>query len=295
MNIYQLQYFLMVAREENISKAAEKVNLSQQALSSVISTLEKQLDVKLFDRVGRKIVLNENGRILLESAEVIVQEHDAMMEKLKQQKKSKSKTLRIGTTSTQAIRRILMSFMQDNEDVQVTNFYISAGLLQDTIKRNDVDLIVSTIPYSDGKVKCKTLFMERLHLVVSKNHPLAQRDGIYLSEAKDCAFALPLPNNAYRMMIQGMCDKAGFEPHIVLETDSEDQLALSAERNLAVVPIPDVSTDLHYYTNENVVQVPILDDFARREVYLIWRGDMKAQEGRKRFYDYVFNKDIKFI
>lgn len=289
MNIYQLQYFLMVAQEENISRAAVKANLSQQALSSVISILEKELDVKLFDRIGRKIVLNENGKILLESAEIIVQEHDNLMMRLKQQKKSKQQTLRIASTTTQAIRKTLMSFMQDNQDVQVTNFYITAGMLQDTIKRNDVDVIISTIPYTDSKTNCKKLFMEQIRLVVSKKHPLAQRKAIYLSEAKDCAFVVPLPNNAFRMAVQSMCDRAGFQPYIALETDSEDQMAMAVARNLAVLLIPDASTDLYYYNNENVAQIQLLDDFAKREVYLIWRGDMKAFEGRKRFYDYLIN------
>lgn len=291
MNIYQLKYFLMVAKEENISRAAEKVNLSQQALSSVISTLEKHLDTKLFDRMGRKIMLNENGKILLESAEVMVQEYDSLMEKLRWEEKNKVKTLRVGSTSTQAIRKLLMSFMKDNPDVKVTNFYITANLLQDTIKRNDVDLIVSSIPYSDAKTHCETMTIERLHLVVSKKHPLAKREGCYLSELKDCAFSLPLPNNAYRMTIQGICDKAGFQPYVILETDNEDQLALSVIHNLAVLLIPDVSTDLDYYTNDQVVQVPVLDDFAKRELYLIWRGDMKASEGRKRFYNFIVEKN----
>lgn len=62
MDLTQLQYFQILAREENMSRAAEKLHVAQPAISASMSRLEKELDARLFDRKGRKIVLNPPER-----------------------------------------------------------------------------------------------------------------------------------------------------------------------------------------------------------------------------------------
>ena len=66
MDLTQLQYFQILAREENMSRAAEKLHVAQPAISASLSRLEKELDARLFDRKGRKIVLNSAGKIFLD-------------------------------------------------------------------------------------------------------------------------------------------------------------------------------------------------------------------------------------
>lgn len=68
MESRQLQYFLAIASCESMSKAAEILHISQPALSSALRNLEKEIGQKLFDRVGKKLVINENGRYLAEQA-----------------------------------------------------------------------------------------------------------------------------------------------------------------------------------------------------------------------------------
>lgn len=65
MDLLQLRYFLMVARMEHITKAANALHMTQPSLSKAISRLEKEVGAPLFDRHGRQIRLNENGRIFL--------------------------------------------------------------------------------------------------------------------------------------------------------------------------------------------------------------------------------------
>ena len=71
LNYHHLRYFREVAREGNLTRTAEQVNLSQSALSSQIRTLEDRLGHPLFDRVGRRLVLTEVGRIALDYADRI--------------------------------------------------------------------------------------------------------------------------------------------------------------------------------------------------------------------------------
>ncbi|PKL03461.1 MAG: LysR family transcriptional regulator, partial [Spirochaetae bacterium HGW-Spirochaetae-9] len=66
MNLILLKYFQVVAQENHITRASQKLNIAQPALSYSIARLESDLGVQLFDRVGRQIILNDCGRKLLE-------------------------------------------------------------------------------------------------------------------------------------------------------------------------------------------------------------------------------------
>src|ERR1700681_609003 len=72
MEIHQLRYFAAVARAQSFSRAAERCFVSQPSLSQQISKLEKSLGQRLFDRLGRRVVLTEAGRLLLDRAESIL-------------------------------------------------------------------------------------------------------------------------------------------------------------------------------------------------------------------------------
>ena len=81
MEIQQLQYFKTVAQLQHMTRAAEKLSISQPALSKSISNIEKELGIPLFDRQGRSIFLNRYGQLFLESVEVILTEYEKVMKK----------------------------------------------------------------------------------------------------------------------------------------------------------------------------------------------------------------------
>ena len=83
MKIQNLRYFAVVAKLENVTKAAELMHTSQSAVSKNILVLEEEFGVKLFDRFGKKLVLNDAGRRLLESCEKILEETDSVTKDLK--------------------------------------------------------------------------------------------------------------------------------------------------------------------------------------------------------------------
>ena len=86
MDITQLQYFQILAKEENMSRAAEKLHVAQPAISASLSRLEKELDVLLFDRKGRKIVLNPSGKIFLNFTDKVIGELEQTRRLLDRQK-----------------------------------------------------------------------------------------------------------------------------------------------------------------------------------------------------------------
>ena len=82
MELLQLRYFVAAAREENVTRAAQKLLIAQPALSQSIARLEEEMGVRLFDRIGKRIRLNAAGRELLRTVEPILASLAAMPEKL---------------------------------------------------------------------------------------------------------------------------------------------------------------------------------------------------------------------
>lgn len=124
LNYHHLRYFQEVAREGNLTRAAERLNLSQSALSTQVRQLEKRLGHDLFERTGRAMILTEAGRIALDHAERIFDVGDDLVATLKASGTA-SKPLRVGALSTLS-RNFQLRFLQPAL-AQQTELILSSG------------------------------------------------------------------------------------------------------------------------------------------------------------------------
>lgn len=99
MNIQNLRYFAIVAKLENVSRTASLMHTSQSAVSKNILTLEEELGVKLFDRQGKKLILNDAGRRFLKSSEKILEEMDIVTKDLRHMSSGEDHMIRICAAS----------------------------------------------------------------------------------------------------------------------------------------------------------------------------------------------------
>src|SRR5262245_39946389 len=102
MELHQLRYFVAVAHTGNFSRAAERCYVSQPSLSQQIQKLERQLGRRLFDRLGRRAVLTDAGRLLLERATVILAAVDDVQRRLKDFDRMEDGCLAVGAIATVA-------------------------------------------------------------------------------------------------------------------------------------------------------------------------------------------------
>ena len=110
LNYHHLRYFWAVAHDGNLTRTAERLNLSQSALSTQIKSLEARLGHKLFERRGRQLVLTEAGRISLEHADTIFGAGEELLSTLKGAGASQQ-VLRVGALSTLS-RNFQMQFLR---------------------------------------------------------------------------------------------------------------------------------------------------------------------------------------
>lgn len=175
----QLEVFLAIAHQQNVSKAAQALNLSQSAASSALKELEEQFDVLLFDRIGKRLQLNEQGRLIRPKAErLLAQAMDLQHTLLKHTDVGHLKigaTLSIGNYLAVNIMAEMMrqqptaniSLEVANTEVisqKVLNYALDIGLIEGELQHSDLDVI----PWKD----------DELVLFCSPSHPFAKKKAL---------------------------------------------------------------------------------------------------------------------
>lgn len=231
MEFYQLRYFEEVARFESVSKAAEELHISQPALSKSIAKLESELGVQLFDRIGKRIALNDCGANFRESAVQLLVHVNESVNAIKRFDESRAESVSISVYEPRRdALACTMAFMKENPDIRV-DFRIkqyherpnepwTSDIIFAAVRASHTAPPPVGIPYSE----CK------LSLVFPQDHPLADRETVSLSEVADEPLIfLTAPYRFYELSYR-MCIESGFSPIIHCTTESKPVL-LSFVRN----------------------------------------------------------------
>src|SRR3954451_11363646 len=176
-----LRAFVAVSTELNFTRAAERLFIAQQALSSQVQQLERRLGVKLFERTTRKVALTAAGEQFLPHATAALQALDTGTGLLEAAQHAERATLRVGMSGTAFVPltgETLRRFAERHPDIQlqVSNRGLNeptAGLLEGA-----VDVAFVRPPFVDDGLSMATLFTEQRYAVVHENHPLASRDHV---------------------------------------------------------------------------------------------------------------------
>ncbi|MCP4695001.1 MAG: LysR family transcriptional regulator [Desulfobacterales bacterium] len=194
MEFRQLRTFRSVAHNLSFTKAAEQLYMAQSSVSAQIRALEEDLDVKLFDRIGRRILLTDAGRKLFEYARRI----EDMTEEIRSEVTGASSirgSLTIRTPETLAaayMPEVVTRFHEENPDVKLVFINCTDRQLREELNSGRIDLaflITDSIRIPD--VSVHMLKTENLILVSGPKHPLAAMEKVSLSDLKTRTVLLP--------------------------------------------------------------------------------------------------------
>lgn len=189
MEIRVLRYFLMTAREENITRAAELLHITQPTLSRQLMQLEEELGTKLFERSSHSIRLTEDGMLLRRRAQELVQLADSVEKEFRHSKEEISGTISIGsgeTGSMQELAEIIRDFQEKYPLVQYDLYTATADEIKERLDKGLLDIGLLTEPvdimkYSFIRMKRK----EKWGILVRRDSKLAEKTSIGPSELLD--------------------------------------------------------------------------------------------------------------
>lgn len=182
MEFRVLKYFLTVAREENISRAAEVLHVTQPTLSRQLAELEEELGVILFTRGNRKISLTESGILLRRRAEEVLSLMDKIEEEIRQNNEIVAGTLTIGTAEAAAARilpEIMREFSKKYPNVKYELFTATADIIKERIDKGLIDIGLLTEPVELSKYDYIRLKQkDRWGVLTWSDSPLAAKDKV---------------------------------------------------------------------------------------------------------------------
>lgn len=266
ITLLQLDYFRKLAEKEHITKTAQELHITQTALSYMIINLEKELGVQLFDRSKRKIQLNDAGRVYLKYVNDIFNALKNGQAALQDINVQQERSIRLSTGTSSVWSPLFHDFCKvyPKYSLKQSNHTIpqmEKALMEmtvDFVLAGESDLHISGIE----KAWFKT---DDIYLCVSENHPLSQRDSVYMDELEGESFISlneTAPWNAY---CNWLFDRAGYTPHVVLECDYTLRASLIAS-NFGVALTSASARNVDLLKPNRYIRVA--DQYAVRKMYL---------------------------
>ena len=281
MELRHLRYFVAVAEEQNVSRAAARLHLSQPPLSRQIRDLERELDVLLFERTAKAITLTETGKVFLTEARAILHRVDEAIGVAKAAASGKTGRVRVGyaaSPSVEILPRALRRFKQSNPNVAVdlrnmTSRAILSGLHDGSL---DVALVVTVSPSEFDGLIVENLRTYGMRVAMHPRHRLAQRRRVPLSEiAKEPLVAFSrLEHPEHPVFLARVFASQPRKPRLAEECDTATSLIAAVEAGRGVALVFETMSRL---AGERLVLRPITPALRRYPVDIAYReGASKA-------------------
>ncbi len=254
MNFSNLEYFVAVAEELNVTKAAERLYISQQSLSNQIIKLEHELNVKLFTR-SPSMELTYAGSSLLNHARNILDLHNQMLSEIEDIKNNQRGMIKIGVSHTRGrvlLPNILPSFQSKYPLYEVNLVEGNTETLESKLRHGEIDVVLSFTPRIQDGIESIKLVTDRLLLVVHRkfmNELFGEKtdfmrgkfsQSVDITSFKDCPFLLLTKGNRIRTLVDSYMSRNKISPNVILETENTETAFALALKGMGIAVYPEM-------------------------------------------------------
>ena len=243
LNYHHLRYFWAIAHERNLTRAAQRLHVSQSALSIQLRQLEERLGQRLFERSNKRLVLTEAGRIALDYADTIFRAGDELVGLLQGRGTAGRQALRIGAVATLSrnFQLALLRPLLGRADIELV---IHSGSLRELLAQlgaHTLDLVLSNVPVPRDAAAPWHSHLIAQQPVSLVGRPQASRKRFrFPHDLRNARLVLPSSASTLRAAFDLLLDEAGIRPTIVAEVDDMAMLRLIARESDALTLVPPV-------------------------------------------------------
>ncbi|MBQ7992876.1 MAG: LysR family transcriptional regulator [Solobacterium sp.] len=270
----KLYTLLKVAEYKNYTQAAKSLNLTQPAVSQHIHALENELGVRLFERLGNRLVLTRAGEKAVSAARAISTLYDNLKYEISDSNYG-VKELNIGITHTVESNRIseaLAKYVSENRNIKIKLITDTQSKLRSMLKNYELDMAIIDGSVSDEALVSKLLDTDRLVLVIDPSHPLAQKDSVTIDEIRHEKMILRLPGSGTGNMFLSAIQYKDInidEFDIILEVDNIATIKDLVRQRYGVSVLAE-SACMDEIMKKKLVALPIEQLNMKREINIIY-------------------------
>jgi DNA-binding transcriptional LysR family regulator len=221
VDLYELKSFSVLARELHFRRAAERLCISQPALSKQIRRLEEKVGGGLFARTRRRVTLTETGRVLLPLADKLLQDSEQALTTAKEASSGRAGILRIGfglAAVSELLPRTILRFSREYPLIKLQMSDMSTPSQLTALLQESLDIGIVRLPIASTELDSFPLIRERLLLAVPESFRYSHRDR--LSTLRNALFVLisRSASSTFHNHALSLCRSAGFTPNVVQES-----------------------------------------------------------------------------
>ncbi len=273
MNI-GLHHFRLVdaiSKEGTLTQAAKTLQLTQSALSHQLKELERELDVEVFRRHGKRLHLSEQGTRFLRSAEKILAEVNTLEEDMLNYKSGKTSKLSISMqcyTAYHWLPAVIKQYKQRWPDINIQILSDATRRPLEYLINGDLDVGIVRTQMVNNKIKYEPIFEDNLVAIISKEHPLAQKDVVEILDFQGQDLILPLYDPSYQdtPVIESLIQAQHVKPKTLYRIHYTDATIEMVNANLGISVMADWIAE-PYLAGRNIIAKPLHHSVAQRTWY----------------------------
>lgn len=287
MEIRQLKTFRTVANLLSFNKAAKQLNYAQSSISVQIQTLEEELGVQLFDRLGKRIQLTENGALLLQYANKILDLVDETNSAVTGNKEPVgSLVVRIPESfGVHRLSPVIKAFHSRFPKVKLSFITCAVEGLEEDLRKGVTDLAFLLADSISGQdIEVETLGFESVVLVASPNHPLSSKQSVHTRDLAGATILLSKVDCSYRRVFEQILKDEEVSSYNVFEFNSVEVIKSSLVSGVGVSVLPEVAVAEEVQRKQLVI-LPWLEGAIEVAILMIWFRDRWISPTLQAFMD----------
>jgi DNA-binding transcriptional LysR family regulator len=281
VDLANLNAFIAIAETGSFSLAGERLHLTQPAVSKRIASLEQQLRVRLFDRLGREIGLTEAGRALLPRAYQILGVLDDTRRALTNLNGEISGRLTLATSHHIGLHRLpplLRAFTRAHPQVALDIQFLDSEVAYEEVLHGRAELAVITLaPETREPVRAKAIWNDPLDFVAAPEHPLARLDSVTLADVARHPAVFPGGNTFTHHIVRRLFEREGLTPNIGMSTNYLETIKMMVSIGIAWSVLPRTMLD------DQVARLPLPGIQLERQLGYILHSERTLSNAARAF------------
>ena len=270
MEIRQLRYFAVLAKELSFTRAARRLHVSQPPLSFQIANLERELGARLFERTSRSVALSAAGAALLPHARAVLERLEEARTHVRQVAEGSVGRVRVGLSGSHFLGpfpHFIREFRERRPRLEIVLVEMRPVDHLQALRDGRLDISVSRREIDDGEIVSRLLWRDPVVAVLPRGHRLAARKLISLADLRDDAFVfLRLDSSWFAQRVHDACIDAGFAPRIAQQVVEVPAAVNLVAAGLGVSLVP---ASLAHLRSDKVALCRIRDPLPPGDVHVL--------------------------
>lgn len=286
MTLRHLNLFMEVCRQGSITLAAEELNMAQPAVSYAIKELESYYEVRLFERMNRRLYITEAGERLMRYADTILNQFDEARDVLRDI--HTFTRVRLGTNvsyGTRMLPELLSGFRKEHPDIPVFTTVQNSSQIEEQLLRNHLDFGIMDFPAEHTMFYSQLIGQDVMKAAYAPSE-MQRRKKVSVRDLEASPLLVRETGSGSRSMLDQLFAKAGIRPQIAMESISSQCLIESALGGAGIVFLPGTMLD-PYIESGKLAEIEIEEMSEKRQYYLVYHKSKFLTRSMKNFQKYV--------